>query len=67
MQTGGKRQRTQGAVRRDPDIVRFGHGGDLFGLGYTARVSNVGLDDVDAAEFKVRPDIFTGEQALAKL
>jgi hypothetical protein len=67
MERSGKRERSKRAVGRDTDIVRFGHRGDLFRLGYPAGVGDIGLDDVDAAELKVWPDVFAGEQALAEL
>ena len=67
MQTRSKSQRTERAVRRDADIVCLGHGGNLFRLGNTAGVGNVGLDNVDAAEFKVWANVFARKEAFSKL
>ena len=67
MEAGGERERAERAVGRDANVVRLGHGRNLFRLRDAAGVRNVGLDDVDAAELKVRPDVFPREEALAEL
>jgi hypothetical protein len=66
MQTRGECKRAEGTVRRHSDIVRFGHDGDLAGLGDSSSVRNVGLDDVDATELKVGSAVFASKKTLAE-
>jgi hypothetical protein len=54
-------------MRRDANVVRLGHIGDPSSFRNTTCVRNVGLDDVDAAGFKVWSNVLTGEKSFSEL
>ena len=49
LQARGEADRAKGAMRRDGDIVRFGHRGDFLQFADAAGVGAIRLDDVRAA------------------
>lgn len=51
LQRGGSANRTRAEMRRNPHVVRFGHGRDLFGLHDPTRISNVRLKNVGGVHF----------------
>ena len=57
LQAAGQRERTERAMRGDRNVIGFGDGGDLAALEQPARVTEVGLDNVDRPAFEKRLEV----------
>ena len=65
MNRRGRGDRAVRVVRRDRDLVRLGHRGDLARLPESAAVREIGLDDVAGASRDQLAELVLANQALA--